>query len=29
MLLSELNIKALNVSAESVLPVEKTLCVEG
>lgn len=29
MLLQELNLKALNVSAESVLPVEKNLCVEG
>ena len=29
MLLSELNLKALNVSAESVLPVEKSVNVEG
>ena len=29
MLLNELNLKALNVSAESVLPVEKVLNVEG
>ena len=29
MLLNELNLKALNVSAESVLPVVKTLNVEG
>lgn len=29
MLLNEMNLKALNVSAESVLPVEKNLCVEG
>ena len=29
MLLNELNLKALNVSAESVLPVEKVVNVEG
>ena len=29
MLLSELNLKALNVSAESVLPVEKIMNIEG
>lgn len=29
MLLNELNFRALGVSAESMLPVEKNLCVEG
>ena len=29
MLLSELNLKALNVSAQSILPVEQTIAVEG
>lgn len=29
MLLNELNLKALNINAESVLPMSVTLCVEG